>query len=82
MNFSDVLGWSGFCVILFSYFQVAMRRWRVSSFPNQLGNFVGSCLLSANSFFYEAWAPFALNIIWGIIALSCLLQPSKLRRGT
>lgn len=71
------MGWLGFIVILFSYAQVALQRWRVRSLSNQLGNFAGSLCLMINSFFYQAWVPLILNIAWAFIAIHCLLQVTK-----
>lgn len=77
MNWSDTIGWFGFAVVLFSYFQVALRRWRVRSIQNQIGNIVGPGSLGINSLVYHAWVPVALNVIWISIACYTLLQLSK-----
>ena len=77
MSWSDYVGWFGFAVVLFSYAQVALRRWRVRSIPNQLGNIVGSGFLGMNSFVYQAWVPFILNAIWAFIAVCALMQILK-----
>lgn len=74
MNASDAIGWFGFVLVLFSYAMVAMRQWRVRSIPNQLGNIIGPGSLGINSFFYKAWVPVALNVIWVSIAIYILLQ--------
>lgn len=74
MNFYDAIGWLGFVLVLFSYAMVATRRWRVRSIPNQLGNIIGPGSLGINSFFYKAWVPVALNVIWVSIAIYILLQ--------
>ena len=74
MNWSDAIGWFGFVVVLLSYFQVAMHRWRVRSIQNQIGNIIGPGSLGINSFVYHAWVPVVLNIIWVSIAFYTLLQ--------
>lgn len=80
MNWSDVVGWFGFAIVLLSYAMVATRRWRVRSMENQLGNIVGPGSLGVNSLVYHAWVPVALNIIWVSIALLTLLQILKERK--
>ncbi|MBI5298786.1 MAG: hypothetical protein HY877_00585 [Deltaproteobacteria bacterium] len=82
MNWSDYVGWFGFAVVLFSYAQVATRRWRVRSVPNQLGNVIGSGSLGINSIIYSAWVPFFLNLIWALIASFTLLQLLRERNKT
>ncbi|OGQ44540.1 MAG: hypothetical protein A3H42_00985 [Deltaproteobacteria bacterium RIFCSPLOWO2_02_FULL_46_8] len=74
MNWSDYVGWFGFAVVLFSYAQVALRRWRVRSVPNQVGNIVGPGSLGVNSLVYHAWIPVVLNIIWVSVACFTLIQ--------
>lgn len=74
MHWSDPIGWFGFFVVLFSYAMVALQRWRVRSIPNQLGNILGPGSLGINSFFYQAWVPVALNVLWVSIALWTLLH--------
>ena len=74
MNFNDAIGWFGFVIVLASYAMVATRRWRVRSVANQVGNVVGPGSLGINSFFYKAWVPLTLNIIWALMALFILFQ--------
>lgn len=74
MKFNDAIGWFGFAVVLFSYAMVATRRWRVRSVANQVGNIIGPGSLGVNSFFYKAWVPVALNVIWVSMAIYILLQ--------
>ncbi len=82
MNWSDYLGWLGFAAVLFSYAQVATRRWRVRSVPNQVGNIVGPGFLGINSFVYHAWVPVALNVIWVSMALYTLIQLLRHKEAT
>lgn len=81
MNKSDIIGWLGFIIVLFCYWQVATHRWRVRSIPNQIGNLVGSGALALNSFFYNAWVPFVLNVVWALIGIFCLLQLTKEKKN-
>lgn len=74
MNWSDAVGWFGFAVVLFSYFQVASRRWRVRSIQNQIGNIVGPGSLGINSLIYHAWVPVVMNIVWVSVACMTLFQ--------
>lgn len=78
MNWSDYVGWVGSFIVLFSYSQVALRRWRVRSFANQFGNFVGSGCLGLNSFFYQAWVPLVLNLVWSLVAVITIWQLLKI----
>lgn len=82
MNWSDYVGWFGFAVVLFSYAQVATRRWRVRSVPNQLGNIVGPGSLGVNSLVYHAWVPLTLNVIWVSIALFTFVQLLRQKEKT
>lgn len=79
MNLHDVFGWLGFAIVLGSYAMVATRRWRVRSVGNQVGNMIGSICLIINSFFYQAWVPLVLNVIWALITIVVLLQISRIQ---
>ena len=81
MNFNDAIGWFGFVIVLASYAMVATRRWRVRSVANQVGNVIGSLCLIINSFFYQAWVPLTLNIIWALIAMTVLSKISFGKTG-
>jgi hypothetical protein len=74
MHWSDAIGWFGFAIVLVSYLMVALQRWHVRSIPNQIGNVLGPGSLGINSFYYHAWVPVVLNVIWVSIAIFTLFQ--------
>lgn len=77
MNWTDAVGWIGFCFILGCYLMVALQRWSVRSYQNQSGNFLGSVALAVNCAYYHAWAPMVLNVVWSVIATMTLYRLRK-----
>jgi len=62
------LGAIGPVLLLGAYFLVSTGRVTGRSSRYQLMNLVGSAVLVAYSFAFEAWVSVALNVAWGLIA--------------
>ena len=67
--FSQIIGWAGTFLVIFAYFLVSNNKINSESKKYQLMNLFGAIGIGFNVFYQQAWPSFALQIIWGIIAI-------------
>jgi hypothetical protein len=78
MNASiEILGWLGTFLIVFAYFLVSYKKIQPTSKNYQLLNLFGALGISINVWHHQAWPSFALQIIWGTIALVALYKMAR-----
>ncbi len=76
----EIIGWVGTLFVVLAYFLVSYKKIQPTSKRYQLLNLFGALGISVNVWHHQAWPSFALQIVWGAIALVALAkmaQPSK-----
>lgn len=72
--FTQLVGWIGTVLLVAAYFLVSYNKISSSDSRYQLMNLVGAIGVGANVFYQQAWPAFAMQIIWGIIAVIALIK--------
>lgn len=73
-NIAQIVGWIGTFFIVLAYFLVSSKKVDGSNTYYQLINLFGAVGVGINVFYQQAWPALALQIIWGIIAITSLLR--------
>ena len=71
------IGWVGTILIVFAYFLVSSERLTAKDTLYQWMNLLGAISIGINVFHQQAWPAFALEIAWGIIAISSITKSKK-----
>lgn len=74
MDIYSILGWAGTVLIVLAYWLNSTKRLDSTSRTYQLMNLFGAIGVGANVFHAEAWPAVALQVTWGLIALSTLFK--------
>ncbi len=74
----EIIGWIGMIVLLTGYF----RRHTLSPVKHALFNLVAATLIAPICYVTEAWPLFALQLIWGTIAIRDLFKSLKESKHT
>lgn len=77
MDIFSLLGWLGSILVLGAYGLNSAKYIEATSIAYQLMNLLGAALLGINVFHQDAWPSFAVNVVWGIIALYSLFSLFK-----
>lgn len=72
--FFEVVGWLGTILIVCAYYLVSSKKIKPTSKNYQLLNFFGALGISINVWHHKAWPSFALQIVWGSIAVVSLIK--------
>jgi hypothetical protein len=75
--FAQIVGWIGAFLVVLAYFLVSYKKVQGDSGVYQLMNLVGAIGVGINAFYQEAWPSFAIQIVWGIIAIVALAKSLK-----
>ena len=70
----QTLGWLGTTLFILAYYMVSTTKLAATGQTYQIINLVGAICLGINVFYQRAWPAFALEIIWGSIALFALVK--------
>ena len=73
----QIVGWMGTFLIVFAYFLVSSKRVNGNSKIYQAINLLGAIGVGINVFNQQAWPAFALQVVWGIIAITALIKKQK-----
>ena len=69
----DVLGWIGMVLVLIAYILLSLNK--IDNGKNyQLLNLFAALFMAIGLFTKNAWFSFALNVVWGLIALISLVK--------
>ena len=71
-----ILGWIGMVLVLLAYILVSLNKINTGK-TYQIINLVAAFFMAIGLFPKNAWFSFALQIIWGIIALMSLIKMHK-----
>jgi|688.fasta_scaffold952531_1 hypothetical protein len=75
MNFLiQVIGWSGTILVVMAYVLVSNKKVSSTSTTYQWLNLLGATGIGINTFFLHAWPSFALQLIWGGVAIAALIK--------
>ena len=75
----ELFGWLGTSLFVIAYYLVSCGKMKVDGRPYQLMNLVGAVAVGASVLPKQAWPAFALEVIWGGIALTALLRINFLK---
>ena len=75
--FVQVVGWIGAFLVVLAYFLVSYKKVQGDSRVYQLMNLIGAVGVGINASHQEAWPSFAIQIVWGIIAIVALAKSLK-----
>lgn len=75
--FAQIVGWIGAFLVVLAYFLVSYKKVQGDSRIYQLMNLVGAIGVGINASYQEAWPSFAIQIVWGIIAILALIKSVK-----
>lgn len=76
--FAQFVGWIGAFLVVLAYFLVSSKKVQGHSRVYQFMNFFGAIGVGINAFYQEAWPSFAIQIVWGIIAIFALAKSLKI----
>ena len=69
----EILGWYGVIAVLTSYALVSTKVWAPDSIIYQAVNLSGAIPIVIICIIKKTWQPFALNAIWGAIAIIAIV---------
>jgi len=72
--FAQVVGWLGASLVVLAYILVSSKKVKGSDTSYQALNLVGALGVGVNALHQHAWPSFAIQIVWGVIAVVALLQ--------
>jgi len=72
--FSQIVGWIGTFLVVLAYYLVSTKKIDASSHYYQVLNFFGAIGIGVNVFYQSAWPAFALQVVWGVIAIFSLMR--------
>lgn len=73
----EVIGWIGTFLVVLAYFLVSYKKLEPTSRSYQLLNLFGALGIGVNVWHHQAWPSFALQIVWGAIALVALAKMTR-----
>lgn len=76
MDFFDVIGWIGMILVLAAYILLSTNKIDNGK-TYQILNLLASIFMAIGLFPTKAWFSFALQIIWGLIAIISLIKIIK-----
>jgi hypothetical protein len=75
--FVQIVGWVGAFLVVLAYFLVSYKKVQGDSRIYQWMNLIGAIGVGINASYQEAWPSFAIQIVWGIIAIIALIKSLK-----
>lgn len=78
--FIEIIGWLGTLFVVLAYFLVSYKKIEPTSKSYQLLNLAGALSMSLNVWHHQAWPSFALQIVWGTIALAALVKMTRINK--
>ncbi len=77
----EALGWAGMITFVIAYYGISSGKIKVDSLLYQWMNLGGAIAVAFSVFVKQAWPAFALEVVWGAIALSTLLRLSNKKKS-
>ncbi len=70
----ETLGWVGMITFVIAYYGVSFGKLKADGLLYQWMNFLGAIAIGFSVFVKHAWPAFALEVVWGGIALATLIR--------
>lgn len=71
--FFDIIGWVGSGLVVAAYFLLSAKKLK-AGLTYQIMNFLGALFIAIGLFPKNAWFSFALQVVWGIIAIVAIAK--------
>lgn len=71
--FFDIIGWVGMILVLIAYISLSTNKIK-NGVVYQLLNFFAALFMAIGLFPKNAWFSFALQVIWGLVAIIALIK--------
>ncbi len=72
-----IFGWIGMVLIVLAYYLVSNKKLDPAGKTYQWMNLAGCLGVGVNVFYQKAWPAVALEIVWGLIAITALIRAWK-----
>lgn len=76
MMIFDIVGWIGSIMVVVAYVLLSMKKIK-PGLTYQLLNLGAAILMAIGLFPKNAWFSFALQIVWGLVAIVAILKMKK-----
>ncbi|WP_336515456.1 CBU_0592 family membrane protein [Pollutibacter soli] len=76
-----ILGWTGTISYLLAYLLLSLNKLKSSQKIYHFLNIIGAVGLTMNAFFFRDYPNVAVNLAWGIIALSAVIFFTKQKQN-
>ena len=76
----EMLGWAGTITFVVAYYGISFGKLKADSLLYQWMNLLGAVAIAFSVFVKHAWPAFALEVVWGGIALVTLIRLLKNRK--
>lgn len=80
MELTELIGWIGTLLIVLAYMLLSFDKLEEDDRRYMLLNLFGAIGVGFNVFTQHAWPAFALQIVWGVVALISLLKTFRARK--
>ena len=74
--FFDVIGWIGSGLVVAAYFLLSAKKIK-AGLLYQILNLLGALFVAIGLYPKNAWFSFALQVVWGIIAIAAIFKLLK-----
>lgn len=77
MSVFEIIGWFGVLLFISAYLLLSFNKLKPNKMPYQLMNILGAICLMLNSYYFNDFPNFILNLIWmciGIVAIMCMFK--------
>ncbi len=76
--FFDIIGWIGMILVLVAYILLSTNKIK-NGLLYQFLNLVAAIFMAVGLFPKNAWFSFALQVIWGIVAIISIVRLKKIK---
>ena len=76
--FFDIIGWIGMILVLVAYILLSTNKIK-NGLLYQFLNLVAAIFMAIGLFPKNAWFSFALQVIWGIVAIISIVRLKKIK---
>jgi len=75
----EIIGWIGTILVVTAYYLVSSKKILVTNKYYKLMNLAAAIAIGLSVFSKQAWPAFALQVIWGLIAIISLFKNEQIR---
>lgn len=70
----EIIGWIGTILVVTAYYLITSKKIQVTNKYYKLMNLIGAITIGISVFAKQAWPAFALQVVWGLIAITSLFK--------